>query len=105
MQHAEAVPSLGDKLFDVSRSAVREHQRVPRPVEARGFAEHGAAGAGEDRADELLLLVVVGGLGVVAHVHRGEALRALVVLGVRRVRQPAPLAQSASSWAGMPPEV
>ena len=102
---------LGVDLFQVQHpaAAVRAVQevkaardRISHPIVGGGLAEHGALAAVPDAADDPVLRVVVGRLGVLVHVESGEAFHALPQAGRTRFGEPLEH-ESAHPLSGMEP--
>ena len=88
---------LGVDLLQVQHLAAAERavqdvkaagDRISHPIVGGGLAEHGALAAVPDAADDPVLGVVVGRLGILVHVESGEALHALPQPGRTRFGKP-----------------
>ena len=76
--------------------------RISHPIVGGGLAEHGALAAVPNAADDPVLGVVVGCLGILVHVESGEAFHALPQ--TRRTRFGEPLEhESPHPFSGMEP--
>src|SRR5262245_21155744 len=88
--------------FVVSGGEVLNIDRVADPVERGGLAQHGAAAAIDEAANQLLPGIEVGRFGVLSHVKACKAPCALNVLSVLRNRESQAI-KNAQTFAMMHP--
>ena len=78
---------LLERRLAVQRVEPLDVERIADPVERRRLPQHRPAAAVLHAADDLVGRIVVGRLGILAHVEAGEPPGALLVLRVHRDRQ------------------